>query len=208
MLALTGLAVRGVLIAYSSYYDSIALEDGGPTYTDVDYRVVSDAAELVFAGQSPYERNTYRYTPILSWILLPNITIDENFGKVLFSLADLAIGFSIDRIQRKLGRRGGYLSHILWTFNPFVISISTRGSPESLIGVLVMTTLDLMVHEQYTLSAVFMALSVHYKIYPFIYATSILTHLWCKKRSIAPLALFSVISLGVFAGVNLIMYKM
>ncbi|TIB13666.1 hypothetical protein E3P92_02213 [Wallemia ichthyophaga] len=183
--------------------------NGGPTYTDVDYRVVSEAAELVHGGQSPYERRTYRYTPLLSWMLLPNITLDENFGKILFSLADLAIGVSVDRIQRKLrvGRRGGYVSHLLWTLNPVVISISTRGSPESLIGVLVMSTLDLLLHEQYTLSAVFMALSVHYKIYPFIYAPSILAHMWSKTRSFTRMASFSAISLGVFAAVNVAMYR-
>ncbi|TIA89113.1 hypothetical protein E3P99_02215 [Wallemia hederae] len=198
---------KGLLIAYSSYYDKLAIRDGGPTYTDVDYRVVSDAAELVHAGKSPYERATYRYTPLLSWLMLPNAVLDDNFGKVLFSLADVGIAYSIARIQKKLGRRSTWLTHLLCIFNPVVISISTRGSPESIVGLLVMTTLDTLLHEHYTLAAVFMALSVHYKIYPFIYASSVLAHLWHKKRRLAPLAIFSAISLTVFAVINLLMYR-
>ncbi|TIA83265.1 hypothetical protein E3P92_01735 [Wallemia ichthyophaga] len=70
--------------------------------------------------------------PLLSWMPLPKIPFDENFGKMIFSLADLAIGVNKP--------------------NPVVIFFSTRGTPESLMGVLVMSTLDLLLHEQYTLS--------------------------------------------------------
>ncbi|TIB74558.1 hypothetical protein E3Q10_00998 [Wallemia mellicola] len=201
------LAVRVLLILYSKYHDSIADKTGGPYYTDVDYRVITDAAELVYNGHSPYERQTYRYTPILSWITLPNVSTDPSFGKYLFSFADVIVGLSIERILVKYNKKSNYVSRFMWLFNPIVISISTRGSPESLIGVLVMTTLDLILHESYTLGAVVMAFSVHYKIYPFIYSTSILVHLWVKHRSIRLLLWFSVVSLVAFAAINAAMYN-
>ena len=34
-------------------------------YTDVDYRVISDGADLLDSGLSPFKRHTYRYTPLL-----------------------------------------------------------------------------------------------------------------------------------------------
>ena len=208
-ISLIGLIIRLLLILYSIYFDAIAKRDGNPTYTDIDYVVVTDAAKLIADNQSPYNRQTYRYTPILAWIVLPNILLNQSVGKVLFSVADILIGISIKRINKKLypnHNSDSILSSFLWILNPFVISISTRGSPESIIGLLVMSTLDALVHEKYTVAAVMMAFSVHYKIYPFIYVTSILSYIWYRKRSFKAIIKFSIISLTVFGVINGLLY--
>jgi phosphatidylinositol glycan class M len=59
-------------------------------YTDVDYIVFSDAASLVASGYSPYQRTTYRYSPLLAFLLLPNSLLHRSWGKFLFSSAGIS----------------------------------------------------------------------------------------------------------------------
>ena len=70
--------LRISLILYSEWHDAHSVVK----YTDVDYRVFSDAAALVAAGASPYQRATYRYSPLLAWALTPNTLWSPAWGKV------------------------------------------------------------------------------------------------------------------------------
>ncbi|KAK4480133.1 hypothetical protein RD792_013190 [Penstemon davidsonii] len=57
-------------------------------YTDIDYVVFSDAASLMASGKSPYERSTYRYSPLLAFLLMPNSFLHQSWGKFIFSASD------------------------------------------------------------------------------------------------------------------------
>ena len=50
---------------------------------------MTDGARLVAAGGSPFDRATYRYTPLLAWALLPNVWLHPAAGKLLFCAADV-----------------------------------------------------------------------------------------------------------------------
>ena len=56
-------------ILYGEWHDAHVVVK----YTDVDYRVFTDAAAIVAEGGSPFDRATYRYSPILAYLLIPNV---------------------------------------------------------------------------------------------------------------------------------------
>jgi phosphatidylinositol glycan class M len=61
----------------------------------------------------------------------------------------------------------------IWLLNPMVATISTRGSSEGLLGVMVMVMLWAVMRRHIKLAGTVLGLGVHFKIYPFIYAASI-----------------------------------
>lgn len=152
-------------------------------YTDIDYLVFTDAARFVAHGQSPYERETYRYTPVLAWLLLPTAHTTGNrlwdaalfsSGKVLFATADLVAGWLLERVlSRSMDATTARKFAAIWLLNPMVATISTRGSSEGLLGVLVMALLSAVVARRIGLAGLLLGFGVHFKIYPFIYAPAI-----------------------------------
>lgn len=148
-------------------------------YTDIDYFVFTDAAHSVARGQSPYERETYRYTPLLAWLLGPCTWYrwSFHFGKIIFAAGDIIAGWLIVRIlQRSQGMSEGRALRFasLWLLNPMVATISTRGSSEGLLGVIVVSLLWAVVQRRIMLAGALLGLAVHFKIYPFIYGVSII----------------------------------
>lgn len=86
--------IRILLIVYGEIQDSIS----EVPYTDIDYKVVTDGARYVTNDESPFERHTYRYTPLLAYLLIPNIVMHKCIGKILFSIGDILVAVLIYKI--------------------------------------------------------------------------------------------------------------
>ena len=195
-------------------------------YTDIDYFVFTDAARYVSRGLSPYQRETYRYTPLLAWMLIPTTwpgTFWFSFGKILFSIADVVAGWLLVLIMRS--KAGGSMPSeqalkfaSIWLLNPMVATISTRGSSEGLLGVMVIGLLWAVLNDRITMAGLLLGLSVHFKIYPFIYAPSLVlflaspsasgsSHVGFLRRLANPATLkLALVSLATFVALNIAMY--
>lgn len=140
---------------------------------------------------SPYTRETYRYTPLLALLLAPNEWVHPSFGKYLFAACDILNGVLIyhllvtvilpstlrasgkDRDDPKIAPLATKYAaiHLL---NPMVFSISTRGSSESVLCLLVLLTLHASLTKRWGLAAMLLGASTHWKIYPGVYGVACL----------------------------------
>ncbi|KAG8738729.1 GPI mannosyltransferase 1 [Ceratobasidium sp. 414] len=253
---LSALALRLALIVYGDYHD----RHSSLKYTDIDYRVFSDASHflshpsdgntaqgfiprvLSWSLGDPYTRSTYRYTPMLALLALPNEFVHPTLGKGVFAMCDLLVGYLLYRIflrvmqiPSSLGSKptaGSNTPHEpnatekhqrmaiawvggLWFLNPMVANISTRGSAESVLGAMVVSTLFLVLSNHLDWAAMLLGLSVHFKIYPAIYGASILA--WIDRQT--PLnhpsaaitkkrIRFAIISAFTFIVLNVVMYSL
>lgn len=146
-------------------------------FTDIDYFVFTDASRFVNEGLSPYDRATYRYTPLLAWLLIPSINWFSAFGKVVFSIGDLVAGVIIIRLLRQrfhMSESKACWYAATWLINPMVSTISTRGSSEGLLGAVVMLFLYAVCNDRWLFGGLLAGFSVHFKIYPVIYIPTVL----------------------------------
>ena len=222
--------LRVVLSFYGLWQDA----NSPLKYTDIDYYVFTDAARFTAYGRSPYDRETYRYTPLLAWLLLPTSWSRTwfSFGKVLFAVGDVVAGWLIVLIlrnEKKMNMRRALKFASIWLLNPMVATISTRGSSEGLLGVMVVAMLWSVLQKRIALAGMLLGLSVHFKIYPFIYAPSIIW--WLDAEHVTPLKIsngvkptdlysqikrfcngsritLTITSLATFMALNLLMYSM
>lgn len=222
----SAILLRIVLLLYGLFQDA----HSSLPYTDIDYFVFTDAARYVSRGRSPYQRETYRYTPLLAWLLLPTAWPGAawfSFGKVMFAVADIVAGWLMVLVLKS--REGGGMKTeralkfaSIWLLNPMVATISTRGSSEGLLGVMVVALVWAVTKRRIVLAGVLLGLAVHLKIYPFIYGVSILWYLASpspetRKTSISLIeqsltfanrsrVVLAVSALSTFMALNAVMY--
>ncbi|PWY77019.1 hypothetical protein BO70DRAFT_388400 [Aspergillus heteromorphus CBS 117.55] len=220
----TALLLRLTLLLYGIYQDTTS----ALKYTDIDYLVFTDASHYTRQGLSPYARDTYRYTPLLAWLLLPtSLTIPSSpllttllfsSGKILFLLSDLLAGWLITKsLVQAYGmdapRARKYAAG--WLLNPMVANISTRGSSEGVLCVLVVGMVWAALGRRVWLAGAVLGVSVHLKIYPFVYGVAIVWWLG-GSGSRTPILSFitkdriilTLSSLFTFAALNALMYAL
>ncbi|KAF2709489.1 glycosyltransferase family 50 protein [Pleomassaria siparia CBS 279.74] len=224
----TAILLRAVFLVYGLFQDAFS----PMKYTDIDYFVFTDAARFISQGRSPYARDTYRYTPLLAWLIYPTTWQGFwfSFGKVLFAIGDIVAGWMMFRILRSyqnMPQERALKFASIWLLNPMVATISTRGSSEGLLGVFVIALLWAVLAKRILVAGLLLGFAVHFKIYPFIYAASIVWWLdddqinqgrAAKTKtpdSIVTQALhflnpqritLAITSLATFMGLNVVMY--
>ena len=174
----------------------------GVRYTDIDYDVFTDAAMLTFQGAmyGPYERVTYRYSPVISFLMIPFVSASsasssslESFiiwhsGKLIFLVADiLNIYLTHEIISMNKASSSSSSSIWIWlsVLNPMSINIATRGSADSLTNMLILILLLLFKrkarHNKPSLVIAYagfvFGICVHLRIYPIIYFFSFCFHI-------------------------------
>lgn len=171
-------------------------------YTDIDYHVYSDAARYITEGQSPYERFTYRYPPLLAILMVPNIKYNYQIGKVIFSLFDSLIVYMIYLILEESNMISNTAnsqnssqddqsfvrepvssgstssaSSWLWALNPVSINICTRGSSDAISNLGILLYIHL-IHKDYVfVSGILFGVLIYWRLYPIIYLPAVLAHL-------------------------------
>lgn len=161
-----GLLLRLLMIIFGFYFFA--------DFTDIDYHIISDAARYVSKGDSPFARNTYRYSPLIAFLLQPN-NILPYFGKVLFSVADVVLVFALHVISSHQHKHSIW-GLLCWSLNPLVASICTRGSFDSISNCFVVVMVATCLFRYYALCGIVVGLAIHLRLYPLIFVPTLLLH--------------------------------
>lgn len=136
-----GAVFRLILVLYAMWHDA----NLPVRYTDADYFVFRDAAALVAGGSSPYARATFRYPPLVAWLLAPGETLGLGavWGKTLFCAADLGVGALLIALLQARGesRSSARRASALWLLSPLAATAASRGSSDALALLAVLAAL-------------------------------------------------------------------
>lgn len=177
--------IRIIPIFYLQGMESISEQN--LSITDIDYKVYTDAASKA----SPYDRHTYRYSPLLSYLMAFNSQW-EIAGKLIFVLFDVIAMLGLVVFARQ-AHKINFLK--LYGFNPLFIYLTVRGSCESINMALMFWTLGFIFSSNGNvclghfaekkledrrrntwLGYILYGLWVHFRVYPIIFLPIILIH--------------------------------
>lgn len=147
----------------------------------------SDAATYVYKGGSPYQRHTYRYTPLVAYICMVNNYIHPLAAKFVWAIADIIVGIYMWRvldIMNDSRKESNWKYVAFWQFNPLIFHLSTRGSNDNTIALLVFVAFYYLLKRQYVMAGIFYGLSIHFKIYPIVYAVVFYLYTDCDVQLI------------------------
>lgn len=177
-------------------------------YEDIDYLVFTDGARHVLKNESPYLRETYRYSPIMAYISIPNLLLFRIFGKVFSCACDVLSALLLEMLlfsQEKENQNPKYIKENPFTlnsiinivasnkyriasliklFNPLDISICIRGSSDSFTVVCILLVVLLVERNIYALSGIIFGFIIHFRIYPIIYSLSLFFYILEKEIGI------------------------
>jgi GPI mannosyltransferase 1 subunit M len=71
-----------------------------------------------------------------------------------------------------------------WIYNPVTVGMSTRGSNDNIIALLVFASLYFLLKKDYWVAGFTYGLSVHFKIYPVIYSIPFYFFIDCDRQAI------------------------
>jgi GPI mannosyltransferase 1 subunit M len=122
-----GVLLRMALALFLSTYEHVYEQH--MVFTDIDYKVYSDAALY----PSPYDRHTYRYSPLLAYLMAGNYSLHEAVGKLVLSLFDgIAMVLLYLLVSRGDSGKHALLVLKMYAYNPLFIALTVRGSCESI----------------------------------------------------------------------------
>ena len=163
-------ALRVALILYAQVHD----RHSQLQYTDVDYLVVSDAGKLMLQKQNPFHRDTYRYSPLLAFAMIPNHLIHPAFGKLLFAASDMIVAILLTCILRLRKVSDSMVTRCVsvWIFSPLAVNISTRGNADSVAVALTLAALFNFMHARPRTAGAFLAGAAHMKPFACVFICS------------------------------------
>ncbi|XP_013118154.1 GPI mannosyltransferase 1 [Stomoxys calcitrans] len=133
---IVSILIRVIFIIYGTIHD----QHSDVPFTDIDYIVVTDGARQLLAGNSPFNRHTYRYSPLYAFMQIPNVVLYREMGKFIYSCFDILVALLIysivrNELQSQCNKAVQYLLAKYGKATKFSASVNygdsdTRKSPE------------------------------------------------------------------------------